>query len=324
MGRRGQPAISLKLNPDALYTLGVSIERDNISIALLNFCGEVLNSATIEIMYPSPEQALDYVSSTVADMKTKLSANADRIKGCGIAISSLMGALEHGDVPKQFNTWQNIDVKAYFIGCVGCPIVVERVATVATIAENFFGYGKVTSNFIYLYTGLYFGGGIILNGELYRGSNGRAGDMALSSVNDNGKLRNLVDCCSLQDLQEVLSVSNGDTDVNLTDLSSIDDRQRELIEYWVDDAARKLAPILITAISVLDINTIVVGGRLPQFINQMICDRVNLSVDKHFSIHHHPCKLVAGEWLDHLTALGAAILPLYDTFSTRDASFSKR
>lgn len=324
LGRRGQPAISLELNPDALFTFGISIERDNISVALLNFCGEVLESSIKELMYPSPEQALEFVKSTVVEFEKRLGKNVTKISGCGIATSALMGQLEHGEVPSEFLAWQDIDVKDYFAEHLPYPIVVERVATAATIAENFFGHGKLTETFIYLYSGLYFGGGIILDGELYRGANGRSGDIGLSSVYHKGELCNLIDCCSLQDLQDKFRSLDDIHDTSPSALESLIESHKKTVDDWAEDVSCALSQILITTISMLDINTIVVGGRLPQSLNEIICKKVNKRISEHFSVSQHPAKLILGESLPHLTALGAAILPLYDTFRSKESAIFQR
>lgn len=68
----------------------------------------------------------------------------------------------------------------------GAKVHLENDATAATIAERIFGSGRHFQNFVYLTLSTGIGGGVFIDGELYRGAHGMAGEMGHMVVMSNG------------------------------------------------------------------------------------------------------------------------------------------
>ena len=64
----------------------------------------------------------------------------------------------------------------------GLPVFCENNDTAAALAEMFKGAGRDLTSFVYVFIGAAIGGGIVLNGEYYRGATGYAGDIGLMPV----------------------------------------------------------------------------------------------------------------------------------------------
>ncbi|MBA2537123.1 MAG: ROK family protein [Actinobacteria bacterium] len=68
----------------------------------------------------------------------------------------------------------------------GVPVALENDANAAALAEHRFGAGRGTAHMVLLTLGTGIGGGLILNGELYRGSLGTAGELGHITIDLNG------------------------------------------------------------------------------------------------------------------------------------------
>ncbi|MFX8680895.1 hypothetical protein ABTM69_19805, partial [Acinetobacter baumannii] len=70
-GGRGQPATRLVVNKSACHALGVNIDRDHITLVLVDFAGEVLAQATRDIAFPTPEDARDHFFAQAPQLVAK-------------------------------------------------------------------------------------------------------------------------------------------------------------------------------------------------------------------------------------------------------------
>ncbi len=102
---------------------------------------------------------------------------------CGGPLDTKTGVVHS---PPNLPDWQNVPVKAFFENALGLPTIVENDANATALAEWRFGAGQGTSNMVFVTMGTGIGGGIILDGKLYRGTNDLAGEMGHQTVLLNG------------------------------------------------------------------------------------------------------------------------------------------
>lgn len=69
---------------------------------------------------------------------------------------------------------------------IGLPVFVDNDANVAALAEHLYGAGRGAQNVVLLTIGTGIGGGLILNGEVYRGSTGAAAELGHIVIEENG------------------------------------------------------------------------------------------------------------------------------------------
>jgi glucokinase len=79
-----------------------------------------------------------------------------------------------------------VDLRARLERRFGVPVALENDANAAALAEHRFGAGRGTEHMLMLTLGTGVGGGIILNGELYRGAIGTAGELGHMTIDLNG------------------------------------------------------------------------------------------------------------------------------------------
>jgi len=69
---------------------------------------------------------------------------------------------------------------------LGLPVFVDNDATVAALAEHLLGAGRGTQNMVMLTIGTGIGGGLVLGGEIYRGTTGGGGELGHIVIDENG------------------------------------------------------------------------------------------------------------------------------------------
>lgn len=170
--------------------IGADIGHESISIAVVRMKGEIISKAEIPL---NKIQSKDYLVGILIDAlrEIRLKAAAGGINPMCIGIAA-KGFIDHrsGVIlgPDQgIKDWKNVALAGLVSNGTGLPAFVGNDANMMTIAEHQFGVAKGLSNivFVALRTGI--GGGLIINGRLYRGVNNAGGEIGQMVINyDNG------------------------------------------------------------------------------------------------------------------------------------------
>jgi glucokinase len=82
--------------------------------------------------------------------------------------------------------WHHVPLAARLSATFGCPAVLENDANAAALGEFLFGAGRGSRHMIYLTISTGIGGGLILDGQLYRGAGGAAGELGHAVIDEDG------------------------------------------------------------------------------------------------------------------------------------------
>ena len=105
--------------------------------------------------------------------------------GCGGPLDSERGVLL---APLHLPGWRDVPVVALAREAFGRPAALENDATAAAAGEHRFGAGAGTRHMVYLTVSTGVGGGVIVDGQLYRGAMGNGGELGHVTVDWNGRL----------------------------------------------------------------------------------------------------------------------------------------
>ena len=116
-------------------------------------------------------------------------AGADEIAGIGIAcggpLDSARGVLI---APLHLPGWTDVPITELAAAAFDLPAVLDNDATAAAAAEHRHGAGRGTRNMVYLTVSTGVGGGVVLDGRLFRGSTGNGGELGHVTVDWQGRL----------------------------------------------------------------------------------------------------------------------------------------
>lgn len=174
--------------------VGVDIGHNSLEIAVVKMRGEIVAAYTWPLIHP---QSKDYLVSTlirsINDIRIKVAAEG--INPICIGISA-KGFIDHksGIIigPDQgIKDWTNVPLAKIINSETGLPAYVGNDANMMTIAEHRFGAAKGYNNIIFIALRTGIGGGIIINGKLYRGVNNAGGEIGQMIINFNSGVSDL-------------------------------------------------------------------------------------------------------------------------------------
>ncbi len=166
--------------------LGVDIGGTDIKLGLVEGEGEIRESGKIPTRpAEGPEAAAARVRLWLADN----ARGAGPIAAAGVDCAGLVDG-ERGilHVSPNLSGWDNVPLRDVFERALGVSAIVENDANAAAYGEWAMGAGRGLRNFVCLTLGTGVGGGIVINGGLYRGSSGFAGEIGHAVIDAGGPL----------------------------------------------------------------------------------------------------------------------------------------
>ncbi len=186
----GRPAYIFQLKPTIGVSIGVSIAPD---------CFEILGidgskSVGIEERHPlalpaDPEKHVDSIVEQVASvLKKKIACQPDGqpVVSIGIALPGMVDS-RRGIwlLGLQVTGITHINLAGMFEEQLQVPVYIEDVSRTLTVLEMYRNRGKRIRDFVLVYIGLGLGTGIVINGRIYRGFHGLAGEIGHIEHADN-------------------------------------------------------------------------------------------------------------------------------------------
>ena len=164
------------------YYIGVDIGGTKILTALVSARGDVVEYSRIETRVEDGPREI--VRRTVETVKGIVRERKVEAMGLGVPGPVIP---EKGMVSLAPNLgWKNVAVLDLFAEHIEWPIYLENDALVAAWGENILGAGRNMDNFLFITVSTGIGGGIILNGEIFRGAWGAGGEVGHIILDENG------------------------------------------------------------------------------------------------------------------------------------------
>jgi N-acetylglucosamine repressor len=259
----GKSPILLSVARDSRYLIGLNLAQDKFIGAIVNLRGEIKEMVEEPVQDGNGETALELVYKIVSQLvKTKLKP----IVGIGVGTPGLVNTRE-GMVVNAVNLdWQNLPLGSLLEKKYKLPVSVLNDSQATAIGE--FVYGRQHArddNLIVVNVKHGIGSGILVNGRLFQGDGGGAGEIGHVVVQENGELCR----CGKHGCLE--TVSSAGAVLRRLNLDSLDRAQSAFdagdanAKRVVDDAAHYLGISLANLIGTLNIQKIVLTGDMTRF-----------------------------------------------------------
>ena len=170
--------------------IGADIGRNVLRIAVVNYGGEVL---AVNSYHLAEKQSAGYLIEKAIDavrtIRKKVAEAGVNPICVGISakgfIDQKAGIIIGPD--RGIKGWKNVPLAKLVSKATGLPVFLGNDASLMTIAEQRFGAARDFSNVVFVALRSGIGGGIIINGKLYRGANNAGGEIGQMIINfDNG------------------------------------------------------------------------------------------------------------------------------------------
>ena len=162
---------------------GIDVGGTKIAGAVVDLDGTILEEARVESPASDVEAIEKAIAGLVADLRTR---HAVERVGVGAA-----GYVDAGRARVLFApnlAWRDLDLKSELEQHIDLPVVIENDANAAAWGEFAFGAGADVDDLLMVTVGTGVGGGLVLDGELYRGAYGVAAEIGHLRVVPDGHL----------------------------------------------------------------------------------------------------------------------------------------
>jgi len=317
-GGRGQPATRLIVNPNGAYSIGINIDRDHITMVVVDFGGEVRAQATLEVAFPLPDQVQAFYRRELDRLLADAGVASDAIVGIGVALPDGLGEIALPGRPAAYAQWTTTRVATLFEAPLPVPVHVENDAAAAAIGEMQFGLGQRLSSFFYILITFALGGGLVVHSLYDRGADGRSGEIGFLMVDDGGgepaQLQSIV---SLAGLSRRLAAAGAEhASARSPDLS--DPVVRGVVDEWIEASARALVQPLIAINCLINPEAVLIGGRAPRTIIEAIAKRANALLRMQGRNAPTLAPVGVAALAEDASAVGAALLSFADLLTPQD------
>lgn len=157
--------------------VGVDVGGTKIAAGVVDAQGQVYGRVKLSTDTSRPEMTLQSIAAAVTSTLHEAGVSPSQISGIGLGIPGKVDS-ENGVGLLAVNLgWQDVPVKRWLEEALGLPCVVENDVSAATLGESLYGAGQGLANLVYLSLGTGIAARVMIEGRLYRGTNGLAGEI---------------------------------------------------------------------------------------------------------------------------------------------------
>ncbi len=304
---RGKPGAPLRLNPDAAFSIGVSVMTDAVTLVVVDFTGTVRARASVPMERDDFDAGTRQIATLIDGAVAEAGLDPARRLGIGVGVTGyFIGDGARVNPPASLDSWALRPLDTLLADALGGPVWVDNDGNVAAVGEAMLGAGRTCPDFAYLYFAAGFGGGVVARGAPLRGAHGNAGEFG--SVLPKGWYQP-----NLENLRGHLADHGMAFDGLRTMLRDLDLAAPE-VETWVDRCMPSLNLVVSAIFAALDPEMIVLGGRLPTSLAERMIAKIDITNPTRRG-HHRPMpRLVPSSIGSDAAAIGAAMLPTRAAF----------
>jgi glucokinase-like ROK family protein len=180
----GKSPILLSLAENSRYLLSLDLSHAEFRGAVINLRGSILATASLPVSGRGGEEALKLVYQILDQL---MEAGYRPLVGIGVGTPGLVNSSE-GVVIKAVNLdWENLPLATLLQERYGLPVYVLNDSQAAAMGEYHYGQGHLAeSNLVVVNVRHGLGAGIIIQGQLFQGDGGGAGEIGHVVVKENG------------------------------------------------------------------------------------------------------------------------------------------
>jgi len=166
------------------FTIGIDVGGTKVLVGVVDESGKVLTTARKD----TPRQGGTALTQTIADVAKELLAQ-HKVSSVGVSAAGFVSSDRKTMLATpNIADWNGVDLDNQLTQLIGLPVVIENDANAAAWGEAKFGAGKNQDHMMMLTVGTGIGGGIVVNGALYRGAYGIAAEFGHLRVVPEGHL----------------------------------------------------------------------------------------------------------------------------------------
>lgn len=186
----GRKPIVLEINPELGYVVGIDLGATHIMLILADFSGREIQVLDAPLnINDGPQTCLAQTDRHLKSLLEKSGLKLNRISAVGVGVQGPIIA-EAGMVssPPIMPGWDGFPIRDYLQGLWNCPVLLSNDSDLGALGEWAYGAARGERNVAYIKVGTGIGCGLLINGQIYHGSTGSAGEIGHITIDENGPI----------------------------------------------------------------------------------------------------------------------------------------
>ncbi|XAS66940.1 ROK family transcriptional regulator [Micrococcaceae bacterium Sec5.7] len=179
----GRPPVLLGLRQRAGYVVGIKLTENRAIGVLTDLDANVVARADAALAFPTPGAV---VAGIVSAVEALAPAGHGRILGVGLGMGGVIDRDEGSVRHATYFDWRNEPLAKRLSEAIGLPVLIDNDVNALVASEQSWGAGRGVKNFAVVTIGRGVGMGMVLDGRLFRGSRGGAGELGHMKVVPEG------------------------------------------------------------------------------------------------------------------------------------------
>ena len=313
---------------DRQAVLAIDIGGTKFIVAVVRADGEIiLRKYCLTLAEDGPRAVIERLSKIIKKSIAQVKFADIKLIGVGVGVAGLVNQ-KRGRLTTSPNLpgWRNVAVEDAVSAASGLETYVINDASAAALGESCFGAGRGFNNILYVTVSTGIGGGIILDGQLYTGTDGCAGEWGHMTIVPEGPKCHCGNFGCLEALASGWAITkDAVTRINagqvsmITDIveGRIDDITAEIVGKAakrgdrlacdiVDAAANYLGIGLSNLVNIFNPELIVIGGGLSKMGNLLLCPARRVIRERAFLLPAKTVRIVRASLGSNAGIVGAA------------------
>lgn len=297
------------------FIIGIDLGGTNLKIALLDLKYNIVYKNVLSTKgFVKKESLILAIINSINGIIRNSNLNRKNILGVGLGLPGpidIRRGLVHffPNIPG----WKEVSLKSILNKKLRLPIFLDNDANLMCLAEYKLGAGKIFKNVVCLTLGTGVGAGIIINGNLYRGSSSLAGEIGHMPINEKGPHCTCGGFACLETyignnriIKEARRLFK--RNISLEELSFLAKKQNNKAKAFWSKVAEHLGIALAGVVNLLNPDCIVIGGGVAG-AGSILFDKVRETITKRaMSVQAKHVKLFKARLGNDAGVIGAAIL----------------
>lgn len=322
--RGGRRPILIGLNYRSHCAIGIEIATTYLDLVITDLRATILHQCTESFRIEAgPDVAVSQVTQLVDRALNEAGIDPARVAGVGIGVP---GPLSHTSgktiEPPIMPGWSGTALVECFGAALPFKVIVDNDANLGALAEYHSGAAQGIRNIAYIYLGQTgIGAGLVINGAIYRGDIGSAGEIGHLTIDEDGpqcRCGSFGCLEALAGLPQILAQAKAlgkGAQPNLDQLIERAHNGDETVRDLFARAGRHIGVAVASLLNLFNPGLVVLGGPLAAAGNLLIEPARQTARRRALPITLQHCDIVAGGLGSHAVALGAASQIIQGVFS---------
>ncbi|MFC1674383.1 ROK family protein [Candidatus Omnitrophota bacterium] len=338
----GRRPLLLDINSGGGYIVGVGLNLMSMVGLLVDLKGNIVTKTQVARPRASVKEVSECVLQITREILRRSKEHASQIKGIGVGIAGLVnkktGSIHWPQKVDHYYAYASVDVP--LMGLLekefDLPVLIDNDATAAAFGERWLDLDPEVKNVLYMFSGV--GCGIIINGEVYTGANGYAGEASIYNYKEQDAFKcGLGNDCFMKRWELDLGITEDikarlakdqqaaerffkltSSNIDNVDLKSVLRAARgkdPLAAAAMDLAAKRLGVKAAFMVNLLNPQVVVVGGGLEEAGEEFLSKVESTIKEWAFREASEDLRVVYSGLRENAVALGAASLVMQKVFA---------